>query len=207
MILCINTAIAEHHVAIAACGHTARPQNFAALPLPAGRESETILSVIADLLKKAGVKPSDLTGVAAITGPGGFTSLRIGLTVANTFAHEFKIPIVGFHGDEWFAARTDETDFLYLQSMNREEIYTKGFGKSKNIAGILKFLDLPKTPTLFLGNLSALHKNRLPKNSTEIKKIKSPDGTWTALCQNFQKTNDLLLPFYGKEPTITKAKR
>lgn len=34
-------------------------------------------------------------------GPGSFTGLRIGLTVANTIASAQSLPIVGATGDEW----------------------------------------------------------------------------------------------------------
>jgi len=42
-----------------------------------------------------------LTGLAVFQGPGSFTGLRIGITVANTIAYAEDLPIVGTQGDNW----------------------------------------------------------------------------------------------------------
>jgi len=44
--------------------------------------SERLLPTLAELMTEAGAKPKDLSGVAACLGPGGFTSLRIGVATA-----------------------------------------------------------------------------------------------------------------------------
>lgn len=41
----------------------------------------------------------DIAGIGVYAGPGSFTSLRIGLTVLNTYAHELRLPIAGVQGD------------------------------------------------------------------------------------------------------------
>jgi len=56
-----------------------------------------------------------LTGLIVFQGPGSFTGLRIGITVANTIAYAQDIPIVGTSGDDWVIAgvrrlRAGETD-------------------------------------------------------------------------------------------------
>lgn len=42
-----------------------------------------------------------LVGVIAFRGPGSFTGLRIGITVANAIAYGQGLPIVGAMGDDW----------------------------------------------------------------------------------------------------------
>lgn len=49
---------------------------------PGRSHSERLLPTLDALLAEAGAAPSDLTGVAACVGPGGFTSLRIGVATA-----------------------------------------------------------------------------------------------------------------------------
>ncbi len=46
---------------------------------------------------------SDICGIVVFRGPGSFTGLRIGISVANATASNQHIPIVGVVGDEWVA--------------------------------------------------------------------------------------------------------
>lgn len=63
--------------------------------------ADTLLGKIRDILKDNDKDFSDLTGVVVFQGPGSFTGLRIGITVANAFAYGQNIPIMGTMGEEW----------------------------------------------------------------------------------------------------------
>lgn len=63
--------------------------------------SETLLSKIKEVLDKNGKDFKDLEGIVCFRGPGSFTGLRIGLTVANTLATDLDIPVVGVEHKEW----------------------------------------------------------------------------------------------------------
>jgi tRNA threonylcarbamoyladenosine biosynthesis protein TsaB len=68
----------------------------------AGRTlAKGLLKHIKELLDDCNKTWQDVIAVGAYEGPGSFTGLRIGLTVANTFADAQDIPIVGARGDEW----------------------------------------------------------------------------------------------------------
>lgn len=70
----------------------------------AGRNlSDGLLQFLQQCLKEFGVKWADLSGLVVFRGPGSYTSLRIGLTVANTMASSLQIPIVGVEGEQWQA--------------------------------------------------------------------------------------------------------
>ncbi len=43
----------------------------------------------------------DIAAIAVYHGPGSFTGLRIGLSVANALAMSYSLPIVGSAGDDW----------------------------------------------------------------------------------------------------------
>jgi tRNA threonylcarbamoyladenosine biosynthesis protein TsaB len=66
--------------------------------------AETIHQRIIGLLNSNNATQQDLTGIVAYKGPGSFTGLRIGLSVANTLAYSLQIPIVGVNGDDWVNA-------------------------------------------------------------------------------------------------------
>lgn len=62
---------------------------------------------------------TDISAIGVYQGPGSFTGLRIGLTVANTIADAQAIPIVGGQGESWqddVLARleSDENDQIVL---------------------------------------------------------------------------------------------
>lgn len=63
----------------------------------------TLLSKIAQLITDCNVTEDQIRGVIFYAGPGSFTGLRIGATVANTYAYAQEIPIVSATGDGWLA--------------------------------------------------------------------------------------------------------
>ncbi len=69
-----------------------------------------LLKVLIEQLKAAGGDFSSLKGVVVYEGPGSFTGLRIGLTVANTIAYAQDIPIVGAKDEDWVAAGISRLD-------------------------------------------------------------------------------------------------
>src|SRR5664279_4404863 len=69
---------------------------------PAHRQlAETIHQKIKDLLKVNNKTLNDIESIAVYKGPGSFTGLRIGLSVANALAAALEIPIVASSGEGW----------------------------------------------------------------------------------------------------------
>lgn len=97
MMLIINTCLADQMELI-----LAEKQEQFKLKKIKGKfsQSEKLLPAIDVLIKdnKAGGK---LKGVGVVTGPGGFTSVRIGVAVANALSYGFKIPVVGLRKDQF----------------------------------------------------------------------------------------------------------
>jgi len=56
---------------------------------------EWLVPAVAGVLTAAGWKPADVDAVAVSTGPGSFTSLRIGIATAAMWARSRGIPVVG----------------------------------------------------------------------------------------------------------------
>ncbi|MBW3568706.1 tRNA (adenosine(37)-N6)-threonylcarbamoyltransferase complex dimerization subunit type 1 TsaB [Candidatus Parcubacteria bacterium] len=81
--------------------------------------SSQIHQKIEDLLNKNGQKYQDIKGIIVFQGPGSFTGLRIGVSVANALAYGLKIPVSAASGDDW----TDRTI----------EVLARGKGKPMDV--------------------------------------------------------------------------
>jgi len=92
--------------------------------------SVTLLSTIRDQLAVQQADFHDITGLVIFKGPGSFTGLRIGVTVANTLAYGLQIPIVGAEGNAWQkdgikALRKGENHTIVLPAYGAEAHITK----------------------------------------------------------------------------------
>lgn len=57
------------------------------------QKAQVVLPLIDVLLTKCHTKLEELTEIEVIVGPGSFTGLRVGITVANTLAYALRIPV------------------------------------------------------------------------------------------------------------------
>ena len=69
--------------------------------------AETIHLKIKELLESQGRTLDELEAIAAFPGPGSFTGLRIGLSVANALAYSLQIPIITQKGEDWIEKARD----------------------------------------------------------------------------------------------------
>ena len=90
--------------------------------------SKTIHQKIAELLGEHQKVPADIQGIVCFKGPGSFTGLRIGLTVANTLAYSFGLPIVGTTGQDW-----QQTGIAALLSGENEKTVLPEYGAEAHI--------------------------------------------------------------------------
>ncbi len=98
------------------------------------QQSEKLLANIEKILSFANCQLANVRGIIVIKGPGGFTSLRIGVVTANTLAWSLQIPIVGI------MLKSGETDekiiqkgFKKIQKMKKFRQTFPKYGKEPNI--------------------------------------------------------------------------
>ena len=63
--------------------------------------AETLNTKIKGILNKSSISLAGLDGIAVYKGPGSFTGLRIGMSVANALAYAQSITIVARGGQNW----------------------------------------------------------------------------------------------------------
>lgn len=90
--------------------------------------AETIHTKMEAALRSQGKTWSDVHGIVVFEGPGSFTGLRIGMTVANTLAFDLHIPIAASGDDQWVEKGIDR-----LLNGDQEEIALPFYGRDANI--------------------------------------------------------------------------
>jgi tRNA threonylcarbamoyladenosine biosynthesis protein TsaB len=137
--------------------------------------SVRLMPAIEQLMKECNVKPNELTKIAVAKGPGSYTGVRIGVTVAKTLAYTLNIPLVGISSLKLLAANGRYFNGLVcsLFDARRTQLYT-GLYDAKNgqietvidDCNILReqWVEQLKTyeqPILFVGNDVSLHEDYL----------------------------------------------
>ncbi|MCL6259370.1 tRNA (adenosine(37)-N6)-threonylcarbamoyltransferase complex dimerization subunit type 1 TsaB [Aquiflexum sp. TKW24L] len=99
----------------------------------ANSHAKQLMLLIENLFLQVGLKPIELSAVAVSSGPGSYTGLRIGLSVAKGLAFAFNLPLIGVETLEALAYQASglcgENDFVIpLLDARRMEVYTSVFG-------------------------------------------------------------------------------
>lgn len=87
-----------------------------------------LLGFLCECLAGQGATFHDITGIGAYRGPGSFTGLRIGLTVANTLSDTLAVPIVGETDSEWA-----QNAILRLNRSENDNIVMPEYGAEAHI--------------------------------------------------------------------------
>ncbi len=115
-----------------------------------------------DVFNKTNTSLKDLAYIAASTGPGCFTSLRIGANISKTFSYAKKIPLISYISMHGYTPNhaylsNEEMNFLVAFEAKSEGLYLVEAKASKNF---IKYLSKPQ---LFSFNTSKklIEKNQL----------------------------------------------
>jgi tRNA threonylcarbamoyladenosine biosynthesis protein TsaB len=90
--------------------------------------AETIHAKMQELLKVQSKQLADINGFVVYKGPGSFTGLRIGVSVANTLADAKQLPIVSETGENWLKQGIDR-----LQAGENERLVRPLYGAEPHI--------------------------------------------------------------------------
>jgi tRNA threonylcarbamoyladenosine biosynthesis protein TsaB len=168
MIICLETA--TNLCSVALC------DNAGVISLRESNESKSHASMltvfIEEILREHGLKARDLDAVAVSKGPGSYTGLRIGVSVAKGIAYGASIPLIGIEttlsmfwgitGSKYFSAESDvNTLFCPMLDARRMEvyyaIYNSGGNRIKDISAEIinedTFINIPESQKIiFFGD-------------------------------------------------------
>ena len=121
------------------------------------------MPAIETILANVGVKPSELDAIAVSEGPGSYTGVRIGVTLAKTLAWTLQKPLVGVSSLKVLAANATLYDGLIcpIFDARRGNVYTAVYKGTEldvviedyhdHIDGLLARLKELAAPILFVG--------------------------------------------------------
>ena len=184
-----------------------------------------LMPEVAQSLRSQGVDVGSLEGVAVALGPGGFSALRVGMSVAKGLAMTGKTPLVGVGTLELEAFPFLESGLpvCALLEAGRDELASAHFApggrrtREDTISPLEEVLRSIAEPTLFCGEGVQGHSEQIRERLGELAVVAQPSAPtrlWslTALARQrleAGEADDLseLQPYYLRMPSIGGPKR
>ena len=203
-VLAVDTSTATASFAIAQNGHLLA----SLVSTDATPHSQTFFGLLQKLLAEAGLRLPQIDLFAAVTGPGSFTGLRVGLSALKGLAQAAARPVLGINALDLTAMSAGTTgEFTVLLEAGRKEVYVgkRQIDASRMVhrLGTDSVITLAALPELlsretvtFLGSGTA----KLPPNEAwRVLTVETPLAQTLALCAEDtlqQGTPPELHPYY-----------
>ena len=140
------------------------------------------MPAIEQLMKECNVSPKQLSKIVVAKGPGSYTGVRIGVTIAKTLAWTLKIPLVGVSSLEVLAASVGRYFNGFVSPLfdaRRGQIYTGLYQFSAENEVVkedqliltkdwIQLLEPFEQPILFVGNDLPIHQEVLKNELGEL---------------------------------------
>ncbi|MCL2593145.1 MAG: tRNA (adenosine(37)-N6)-threonylcarbamoyltransferase complex dimerization subunit type 1 TsaB [Defluviitaleaceae bacterium] len=141
--------------------------------------SETFLPLIENLFKSVSMELSEINYIAVSSGPGSFTGLRIGASIAVSFAHAMGIkilPVPTLDALAYTVLYQGESLIVPIIDARRNQVYSALYEDGKKISDymaedindVIKTVNSYNKPAIFLGDGILLHRNLIFENGHKI---------------------------------------
>lgn len=99
-----------------------------------------VMPMIDEILEKNDLSPNYLNEIIVVNGPGSFTGVRLGVTIAKTLAYTLNIPIKTITSLEAFAVSTETDDKKLVTISDLKGKYIGYFTKDNKLIEDYKYL-------------------------------------------------------------------
>jgi len=173
-------------------------------------QSKELLPKIDKLIRALKLTPQKIKGVVVNTGPGSFTGLRVGLTVANGFGYGLKIPVAGMSEFDIIRLFYPKVDLIILDAKRGELFVQTGKQPPKMISarklgGVIK----RGTSVYLESSLAVALHPQLKRAGTiylaDIPRVERMAAMLAAA--KFPKKFMPVMPLYLRGANITKSKK
>lgn len=143
------------------------------------KHSEKLMLMVEQVLGDAGMERDEIDAISVSTGPGSFTSLRVGLSIAKGMAYSLGLRISGISSLDTLAASLAESGFYLCPVIDakRGEVYSKLYEGSmfgeiifdEQILSVESMCEKIGGKTVFIGEGAKLYRgvieNKLGENA------------------------------------------
>lgn len=95
--------------------------------------SKDTLPLIAEMLEKANIKPNEIDKIIVVDGPGSFTGIRIGITIAKIYAYCLGIDITTISSLEAMAVSAKGEVIVPIIDARRDYVYTAIYSDKQEV--------------------------------------------------------------------------
>lgn len=175
-------------------------------------ETEKLLPAITHLLKKAGVSFQNLNRIVVIAGPGPFSAVRIGVTVANVLSFLLKIPLFTIDARTFWRLRTSTKNAILMLHAGGKFVARYDRNHKEKISPAEKAFQINKKKLTFFGELTAEQMKifETVKDSSwkfvPVGKLMSFAKIMSGIQSSLLKKKKMVAPLYFKPPHITRPK-
>ncbi len=116
-------------------------------------QAERLLTLCSELMKEAGVAPTDLTAIGVGTGPGNFTGIRISVSAARGMALGLGVPALGVSAFDALQYGQKAACSCAVDA-RRDEVYLQSFDKTGRASDpvLCPAANLPMTTGTLIGH-------------------------------------------------------
>ena len=134
---------------------------------------------ISDILIKASLTPKDIDKIMVVNGPGSFTGVRIGVTIAKTYAYLLNKELILLSSLKILSISTNHDYCLSLISAKNDNYYIGLYNKDNNIVIEEQFANIDKVlqiinkynPKIVSDNNIEINNNKITKQKLDFIKI------------------------------------
>ncbi len=111
------------------------------------KHSTTLMPIIEQTLLKAGLDIKDIDVYSAVTGPGSFTGIRIGISTIKGLSYAFKKPVINVTSFDVLAYNKRERKSLAVIDALHDNFYVQGYDDTA-VCLLPQFIDVKKLEQL-----------------------------------------------------------
>ncbi len=165
-------------------------------------EAEKLMPAIEQMLNQNNLSYENIDQIYCVKGPGSFTGLRIGVTVANTISYLTNAKLCSISTFEYLHHKTDLPVIVYAGS--------GGVYLSESINSETELLNLEEINQKGISEVSGDITDAQKEQLTNIKFTETNESfgaTMLKLINEDRKAEKIIHPLYIKSPSITKSKK